>query len=696
MAPAKRIEAQTKELLEKELTPRGPSQLSSISRLPLTQFEIPVDLDNELPQKDENRPNILPHSDHAGSPYYIGGMYDKGISRSIWEIDTANRPYLRYLKSLGEGWPHITWLADFMEVGTSPIKWKFLTDEDIELRAKRTRVAVLNFTADGKTPTRQNIQSSKELREYLEDPGLKHDPDYARLLVVEDLSRDVIELLGAQYDIDPLFFRAQIQDYLWYNTKDPWVELNDLDHIASERNFFNIRYMRPRYFISEKSIDDAKGELGTFNVLRRLEQDLSYRIRQIRKLKGPTVGVVRSKTALWIRKNKGDEKGVLAILVVDPTLSHGYSLWGGPRNLQPCPSMHTPLPAAPPRSTLFEDVLHYLTTMSREDILSIKVEPRALGLPIASLVASDWKTVVSYIITGLTKIEWELEHPDYRDATYGLEGLLDRLHPLRRLIPVYRAMVSESLNTILNPLKIAGASQASAHLRKLHTDFQSILDDIDRLQIRTQNIIGLATTIIGMEENQRAMKMNENLVRVTYLAVIFAPMAFVSSFFSMTPDLSTLKQTFWIYFAVTVPLTVICLVVAIYVKGCSDSFPQWLHQAMLQVLVSLSLRGSVEFRANFNDNLQDEIFWRSLDSLLQRALHSLAYKLYLEYEYSLRTRVVRISWTAVSEMQMDFSTGEFEWFDLSYPEIGHSIPSIDLSVEFSILRDELVDLFVPV
>jgi len=58
------------------------------------------------------------------------------------------------------------------------------------------------------------------------------------------------------------------------------------------------------------------------------------------------------------------------------------------------------------------------------------------------------------------------------------------------------------------------------------------------------------------------MKMNTSLARITFLAVIFAPMAFVSSFFSMTPELGALKQTFWIYFAIAVPVTVLCMAVA--------------------------------------------------------------------------------------------------------------------------------------
>jgi Mg2+ and Co2+ transporter CorA len=209
--------------------------------------------------------------------------------------------------------------------------------------------------------------------------------------------------------------------------------------------------------------------------------------------------------------------------------------------------------------------------MPEDELLAIQSQPYSLGLTILNLVAAEWTTVVAYITTGLTKIEWELEHSDYRDEKNGLEAVLDRLHPLRRLLPVYRTMLKDVLNSILhptnfprprNPNSLPSTFEKASHLEKLAADFTSILDRIDRLQVRTQNIISLATTTISIEENQRAMKMNKNLVRVTYLAVVFVPMAFVSSFFSMTPDLGQLTETIWIYFAVSLPLTALCLSVA--------------------------------------------------------------------------------------------------------------------------------------
>ena len=69
--------------------------------------------------------------------------------------------------------------------------------------------------------------------------------------------------------------------------------------------------MIPRFFRSQESVDTAVGQLGGFNVLRRIEQELSWKVREMSKIKGASVGVIRSKASLWIRKNKPGESGTL-------------------------------------------------------------------------------------------------------------------------------------------------------------------------------------------------------------------------------------------------------------------------------------------------------------------------------------------------------------------------------------------------
>ncbi|EHL02360.1 hypothetical protein M7I_1614 [Glarea lozoyensis 74030] len=302
-----------------------------------------------------------------------------------------------------------------MEVSTTPIKWKVLGDKDIEERARKVKVAVIEYGNSYVKPTESHIDNTEDLQTFLESTA---EPSYARLFVVEDLSRDVIEALGAKYDVDPQYFRSHIEDYLWNQETDAFTDLNGLPHQAKTRNYFNLRYMRARYFESEIVIREGKSELGHWNVLRSLEEDLSWKVRAIRKPKGPTVGLVRSKTALWIRKNKEEDHGILGILVVDPTLEAGYPLWEGPRNLLPCPSIHdTVIDQYGPHGTLFEDVCYYACNMSSEEMKAIEKDNRVLGLPIISLVTADWMRVIDYIITGLTRIEYRLEHPFARSSS---------------------------------------------------------------------------------------------------------------------------------------------------------------------------------------------------------------------------------------------------------------------------------------
>lgn len=120
---------------------------------------------------------------------------------------------MRYLESLAHGWPHISYLADFMKVTTAPPKQKFLNDQDRKEKASRTKVAMLTFEPNALVH-RADFSDINNLSTALNEPRNSHDDVHARLFIVEDLSRDVIEALGARFDVDPLFFRGHISDYM--------------------------------------------------------------------------------------------------------------------------------------------------------------------------------------------------------------------------------------------------------------------------------------------------------------------------------------------------------------------------------------------------------------------------------------------------------------------------------------------------
>ena len=195
-----------------------------------------------------------------------------------------------------------------MKVTTAPPKQKFLDEQDRREKASRTKVAMLTFEPNAAVQ-RVDCSNINDLSMALNGPQNAHDNVHARLFVVEDLSRDVIEALGTRFDVDPLFFRGHISDYMWHNTRDPWAELPDLDITSRQRSYLHIRYVQTRYFRSEESLRRAKWEAGGFNVLRRVDKDGNW-VPDV-DIPNSDVGLVRSRTSLWIRPNRPGQKGAL-------------------------------------------------------------------------------------------------------------------------------------------------------------------------------------------------------------------------------------------------------------------------------------------------------------------------------------------------------------------------------------------------
>lgn len=121
-------------------------------------------------------------------------------------------------------------------------------------------------------------------------------------------------------------------------------------------------------------------------------------------------------------------------------------------------------------------------------------------------------------------------------------------------------MVSETIESLSSSTEVGTEDL----LQDLRREFERISAKFTLLQERTERIVNVATAIINIEESKRAIEQNRNFARLTYLGLVFVPMSFVSSFYSMTSDIAQLKDTFWIYFVTALPVTVLALLVARY------------------------------------------------------------------------------------------------------------------------------------
>jgi Mg2+ and Co2+ transporter CorA len=286
----------------------------------------------------------------------------------------------------------------------------------------------------------------------------------------------------------------------------------------------------------------------------------------------------------------------IGILLLDPTIQEGFSLWRGYRNWDPTPSMHClSTRKGPPRTSLFEDTIYWMLRsvhLTTSSLVDLERNPQTIVHPVLQLICAEWLTMNEYIKTRLGQIEWELAFPE-RFLVNGdvIDTALTKLHTWRRLVPLYREMLSETLERAFNftlrstdpnsnPISLnnengrpcAGTSACGAaqhqHIapsqppHNLRPDFEQALSQMQEFQLRIDRLTSVVTAAMSIDDSRRGLQESRNVARLTWLATIFIPLSFVSSFYSMQGNIADLKDTFGWYFATAVPLSAFTLLLA--------------------------------------------------------------------------------------------------------------------------------------
>ena len=370
---------------------------------------------------------------------------------------SKRRPYLDHVKSLSVKWPHLRVLADFMEIGTSPTKWADLQKQDNreEARAERvsrTQVVRLLYLKNGETKP-STASTPDELLALLMETSLEEMRGEVnlKLFVVKDLSRDVIEHLGSQLDIEPAFFREQILDYAWYNTRDRWLDPPNLGMMLRKRRWLTIRYVTARYYANIPSFKEAQKQAATWNVLRRPDDDNNN--RALWDQEGAVIGICRTRASFWMKAKK--DAANVAVLLLDPTITEGFPLWMGYRNWERTPGIDVDsayYSRGPPRTSFFDDFIYWaqnpkgFTSPTHHNHEHNRSNTHYPVQALLHMIGAEWLLICEYIKTRLEQINWEITFPKHflpKDAD--IDNPLNKLHIWRRLVPLYREMLNETL-----------------------------------------------------------------------------------------------------------------------------------------------------------------------------------------------------------------------------------------------------------
>ncbi|KAE8166910.1 hypothetical protein BDV40DRAFT_285040 [Aspergillus tamarii] len=107
---------------------------------------------------------------------------------------------------------------------------------------------------------------------------------------------------------------------------------------------------------------------------------------------------------------------------------------------------------------------------------------------------------------------------------------------------------------------------AQGMLTHAETQFQSISLRLKSLEKRMDNIIALSFHLVTQEGNRIMQADSNSMATIAFVTLVFLPVSTVSTifgnqFFNFDPVTIRISQSFWIFWVVTIPLTLLVLIV---------------------------------------------------------------------------------------------------------------------------------------
>ena len=271
---------------------------------------------------------------------------------------------------------------------------------------------------------------------------------------------------------------------------------------------------------------------------------------------------------------------------MDPSLTEGELLWNGYGNLNPPPSILEKRRSMPTStSSFYETFLSRAMTTGLEGRGFGHSEPESITIPLYSIILGQWLLALEYTFTGLFQVEWHIDasrayepqDPSRQRGPQELDNCLQKLHKWQRRLPFFTSWLQSTVTSLegcyLAPHKERlqqsdgfnlSQNAACEPWTELISDFQSIHIRFAALASRADKILNIATAITSIQENKRVMEQSQSLSRITYLAFIFIPLSFVSSFLSMNGDFENQSQAYARFFEIATPLSLMAFGLAIF------------------------------------------------------------------------------------------------------------------------------------
>ncbi|OAG02265.1 uncharacterized protein CC84DRAFT_1262235 [Paraphaeosphaeria sporulosa] len=292
-------------------------------------------------------------------------------------------------------------------------------------------------------------------------------------------------------------------------------------------------------------------------------------------MRGERIGLIQHGCSVVIVDGPGEEW--TGIVLLDAPISESYTalgfppvhlasklFFGGTEDFTTTPAGgvngHDGNPTTVNNRGMLDELVHYWTQETPQSSTTSKPTLRDISYYPLKIVAAEW---VNYIaVMGLSVREYELSTTLSGDLIAQLEKLNTNLRILqgwRRRVLSTQAKLRRTIRFIENHVD---RKQPNRDWDVLVDDFEFICTGVAEHGERLEAMVSVVTSTAALIEGRRSLTETENVTRLTILAVVFLPLSYIASLFSMSDEIRPGGPHFWIYFAVAVPLTFIVGLIA--------------------------------------------------------------------------------------------------------------------------------------
>ncbi|KAH7114885.1 hypothetical protein EDB81DRAFT_669396 [Dactylonectria macrodidyma] len=221
----------------------------------------------------------------------------------------------------------------------------------------------------------------------------------------------------------------------------------------------------------------------------------------------------------------------------------------------------------PSRKSLAEDLLFYVSTHGNHLDMTY---PTAIDIFLKKIVASHYLRQFDYERKNVMKVQQIMRRQsDFAHFDLSLvEAQWSDIQSMERRLSQHCLELEDTLIQLgipldpLDPSKVIDWRDTSADFQHLYQRFLYLRGWVERINSSITALASIVGNRQAFKEQQLSLQATERSRALTLIGLVFIPLAFTSSLFSMAEPYAPGDEKFWLYFAISLPMSV--LVISLY------------------------------------------------------------------------------------------------------------------------------------